>query len=109
MYPGGGEDLGRMVWDMSLKVIDNPDRSRFEAYVDGEFAGFTEYDKRESFTLMPHTEVGDAYQGQGVAGSLVRTALDELRASGQPVDPQCSYVRSWIERHPEYDGLVYRP
>lgn len=94
---------------MSVEVIDNPDRSRFEARIDGEFAGFTEYDKRETFTVMPHTEVDDAHRGQGVAGALVRTALDEMRAAGQKIEPQCAYVRTWLRKHPEYDDMVYRP
>lgn len=93
---------------MTVEVIDNPDRGRFEARVDGELAGFTEYEKRESFTVMPHTEVDDAFRGQGVAGTLVRAALDEYRASGQKVKPLCPYVRDWIGRHPEYDDVVYQ-
>ena len=40
---------------------------------------------------------------------LVQAALDDVRAnSSRTVVPQCSYVRAWIERHPDYQELTAR-
>jgi predicted GNAT family acetyltransferase len=36
----------------------------------------------------------------------VRAALDDVRAKGGSVVPKCSFVRGWIERHPDYADLV---
>jgi predicted GNAT family acetyltransferase len=36
----------------------------------------------------------------------VRGALDDVRAKGGSVVPKCSFVRGWIEKHPDYADLV---
>jgi predicted GNAT family acetyltransferase len=48
-----------------------------------------------------HTEVDPALEGRGVAGALVRAALDYARTHGLKVEAECSYTRSYMERHPE--------
>ena len=53
-----------------------------------------------------HTEVEPAYEGQGLAGTLVEGALQDLRERGLRVIPVCPFVRSWLRRHPEYADLV---
>ena len=42
----------------------------------------------------------------GVGSTLVRAALDDVRAQGGSVVPQCPFVRGWIERHQDYADLV---
>jgi predicted GNAT family acetyltransferase len=41
-----------------------------------------------------------------VGSTLVRGALDDVRAHGLRVVPRCSFVRGYIERHPDYADLV---
>ena len=55
--------------------------------------------------ILPHTEVPEALQGQGIAGKLVKTALESARRQGLKVIPSCSYVDVYMRRHPEYDDL----
>ena len=45
-------------------------------------------------------------QGEGLGAELVRRALDEVRASGATVVPQCWYVAQFIDENPEYADLV---
>ena len=33
-------------------------------------------------------------------------ALDHVRGEGGRIVPLCPFVRSWLERHPEYADLV---
>ena len=91
---------------MSTEVRDNPEQGRFEIVVDGDVAGFTEYVHRDGHAVFTHTEIGDAYEGQGLASKLVRGALDAVRAWDEPVVPECSYVKGWIEKHPDYQDLL---
>ena len=40
---------------------------------------------------------------------VVQAALDDVRAnSDRTVVPECSYVRAWIEGHPDYQELTSR-
>jgi predicted GNAT family acetyltransferase len=56
--------------------------------------------------VFTHTEVDEAYQGQGLASRLIRAALDGSRRKGLEVTPLCPYVANFIRRHPEYLKLV---
>ena len=89
-----------------VRVIDLPDRSRFEIRVDGEVAGFTEYRRRAGLIAFVHTLIDPRYEGQGLASRLVRTALTEARADGLSVLPFCPFVRAYIAGHTEYLDLV---
>ena len=51
-----------------------------------------------------HTQVADAFEGKkGVASTLIRAALDDVRADGsRRVRPLCPFVRAFIQRHEDY-------
>lgn len=87
-------------------VKRNPEENRFEVWVDGEMAGQLDYEAGDGVWVLPHTEVAKAFEGRGLAGELVRAALDEARAEGVTIVPECPYVAGWIARHPEYQDLV---
>ncbi|CAN5790767.1 hypothetical protein BH20ACT6_BH20ACT6_03990 [soil metagenome] len=90
-----------------VSITDVPSRQRFEARTpDGEVVGFTAYHRNGRVVTLPHTEVDDAYEGQGVGSQLARVALDQIRVEGLAVDPQCPFVAGWVERHEDYQDLV---
>lgn len=88
------------------EIKDNPDANRFEILVDGELAGFAEYRLKTGQISFTHTEIDDNFSGQGLAGKLVRAALDEARSRELSVLPFCPYVRGWIAKHSDYLDLV---
>lgn len=88
------------------EVVDVPDRNRFEVRVDGQRAGLAAYRVAPGQITFTHTEIDDAYAGQGLAGVLVRAALDTVRDRGLAVLPNCPFVRGWIGKHPDYVDLV---
>jgi len=94
---------------VELQVTDNPDESRFEIRADGQLAGFAQYHLRGSQIAFTHTETGDRFRGHGLAGQLVREALDAARERHLTVLPYCPFVRSWIAGHPEYADLIRSP
>jgi predicted GNAT family acetyltransferase len=90
-----------------IEVTDNPDESRFEARVDGEVAGFAAYRLSDGRIVFTHTEVDDAFGGQGVGGALARGALDQVRAAGdRQVVALCPFIAAWIDKHPDYQDLL---
>jgi predicted GNAT family acetyltransferase len=89
-----------------IRVVDVPDRSRFEVRVDGEVAGFTEYRRRPGLIAFVHTLTDPRFEGRGLASELVRTALSEARSQGLSALPFCPFVRAYIAGHTEYLDLV---
>jgi predicted GNAT family acetyltransferase len=88
------------------QVRDNPDRARYEIWVDGKQAGFTQYTLHSEQADFTHTEVAEEYEGQGLASQLIGDALDDARRRGWDVLPYCPFVRDYIAKHPEYRDLV---
>ena len=93
---------------MSITVADAPDKHRYEVRKDAALAGFAAYREGEGIRVFTHTEIDPAYEGQGLGSALVRGALDDVRARHLAAVPQCSFVASWIEHHPDYSEVVYR-
>ena len=44
--------------------------------------------------------------GKGAGSRLVKGALDQVRADGLKVIPQCPFVKAYIDKHPEYADLL---
>jgi predicted GNAT family acetyltransferase len=86
-------------------IVHVPDASRYEIHVDGQRAGFTHYRETPDAWVFDHTEIDDAYEGQGLGGQLARGALDDVRARGLKVVATCPFIKGWIDKHPDYQDL----
>lgn len=94
--------------DDGVHVSRNDEASRYEARIGGEIAGFAQYQLTPELIVFTHTEVDPHFEGQGVGSALARFALDDVRSTGQrKVLPVCPFIKGWIQRHPDYAGLVY--
>lgn len=90
-----------------IEVSDEKAEKRFEVRVDGKVAGSAYYDTADDLIVFTHTEIDDAFEGQGVGSALARGALDAVRADGRrKVVARCSFIRGWIDRHPAYQDLL---
>ncbi len=89
----------------ALNIRHNPAENRYETEVEGHLA-LAEYKLKDDVVIFTHTEVPSELEGQGIASSIVRFALDDVRAKGHQVIPRCPFVKSYIERHEEYQPLV---
>lgn len=88
------------------EVTDDAAQHRYTITVDGTIGGYIEYHDRGEQRVLVHTVVDDRFEGQGVGSKLVRGALDDVRRRGLGVVPTCPFVRSYLERHPDYVDLV---
>ena len=91
---------------MTVETRNNEGRQRYELVVDGRVVGVADYDVNDDTVVFPHTVVEPALRGQGLAGQLVGSALDDVRETGRRVVPTCWYVRQFIDQHPEYQDLL---
>ena len=87
---------------------DAPEADRYEIRDGDRLLGLAAYQRRGDEVVFTHTEIDPEAEGSGLGGKLVRAALDDVRAKGGRVEPRCSFVRGWIDRHPEYGDLVTR-
>lgn len=91
---------------MPTEVRNNTALERFEITIEGEVAGYTEYQDTGGERAFVHTEVDPRFDGQGYARALVGAALDATRAEGLGVLPMCRAVQHFIETTPQYLSLV---
>lgn len=91
-----------------IDVHDNPGELRYDIVVDGKLAGFARYARKGKRIIFVHTEIDEAYEGQGLGSQLAKGALEDARARGLSVVPLCPFIERYIDRHAEYGDLVDR-
>ncbi|MGY1813526.1 GNAT family N-acetyltransferase [Blastococcus sp. SYSU D00820] len=91
---------------MEPTVQDAPEADRYEIRDGERVLGLAAYRRTGDRVVFTHTEIDPDAEGSGLGSTLVRGALDDVRSRGERVEPRCSFVRGWIERHPEYADLV---
>lgn len=90
----------------AAEVVHNSEAKRFEIAIDGALS-VADYEMAgDSVIVFTHTLVPGPLRGRGIAGRLVRAALDYARSAGLRVEPRCSYVAAFIDRHDEYQLLI---
>ncbi|SFK86076.1 GNAT family N-acetyltransferase [Geodermatophilus ruber] len=91
---------------METSVVDVPDRGRFEIRAGDRVVGLASYHVEDGTMALPHTEVDPSVGGQGVGSALVAGVLAAARERNLHVLPYCSFVRHYIQEHPEELDLV---
>ncbi|KUN03371.1 GNAT family acetyltransferase [Streptomyces yokosukanensis] len=90
-----------------VPVVERVDtENRYEILVAGEHAGLVAYRDRGEQRVFYHTEIDDAFAGQGLASRLVQEALADTRASGKRIVPVCPYVAKFLKRHDEFTDIT---
>lgn len=88
-------------------VVERADADhRYEILVDGRRAGLTAYRDLNVQRVFFHTEIDEAFAGQGLGSQLVQQALVDVRASGMRIVPVCPYVAKFLKRHDEFADIT---
>ncbi|MEU1299228.1 GNAT family N-acetyltransferase [Streptomyces shenzhenensis] len=88
-------------------VVERVDADhRYEILVDGRRAGLTAYRDLGMQRVFFHTEIDEAFAGQGLGLQLVQQALADVRASGMRIVPVCPYVAKFLKRHDEFADIT---
>jgi uncharacterized protein len=90
---------------MASAVRDNTALSRFELDADSVTA-VANYRRAGRVMTFTHTEVPTQARHRGIASRLIEGALADIRARGFKVVPHCSFVRDYLDAHPEDNDLL---
>lgn len=63
---------------------------------------------KENVVNINHTYVDPSLRGQGIANKLLINVFNYLKENNIKVICTCSYGVNWIEKHSEYDNLLYK-
>jgi predicted GNAT family acetyltransferase len=89
----------------AFTVSHNAARDRFETTLNGH-TSVAEYQMLDGAVMrLTHTSVHPSLEGRGIAGALAKAAMAHARTEKLKIDPQCPYMRSYMERHPETHDL----
>jgi predicted GNAT family acetyltransferase len=95
--------------EADLKIVDNRERERYEASLDGRFAAYSTYENEPGRVVVTHTVVRPRYEGRGLGSRLVRHVVDDIVGRGLRIKPVCEFTRAYLRRHPQYDAMVDYP
>jgi len=88
-----------------IEIAHNAPAQRFEVLIDGLLCECT-YEINAGVMALMHTEVPPALGGRGIAAALVGAAFASAQQQGLRVQPVCSYVQTYLKRHPEAQALL---
>ena len=88
-----------------VEVVHNPALKRFELQL-GDQIAMVKYILGSSEIIFTHTEVPEAFEGQGIASKMAKVAVEYAKAQGLRIRPMCPYMAAWIKRHPEYHSIT---
>ena len=62
----------------------------------------------EHRVIIDHTDVPDAFRGQGAGLRLVSRAVEDARAAGKTIIPLCPFANAQFRRHGEWADVLER-
>ncbi len=92
-----------------IRLEASGDRGRYVyVFEDGSEAELLFFERPPGPVTINHTETPVQHRGQGVAAALVARAVEDFRAAGKKVIPDCPYAHRKFKEHPEWADLLYR-
>ena len=94
---------------MATELKLQGEKSRYVLVQDGEEVGITGYALRGNAIHLTHTEIDPAHRDQGLADTMVRAVMDDIRRTTErKVVAACPYVVEWLASNPDYQDLEER-
>ncbi|UYP20296.1 N-acetyltransferase [Rhodococcus sp. Z13] len=84
------------------RIEHEADNSRFALYLGDDLAAYADYTQHGDLRDFDHTVTDPQFRGRGLAGVVVKHALDETKKQGLKIGASCSYVEKFVAEHPEY-------
>lgn len=90
-----------------MNIIDNREKNRFEAEIDGHQA-IVEYSVKPGILVLEHIEIDKELAGKGIGGEMAESVLLEMELRGLKVIAECPFIKKYIEKHPEWNSILVK-
>ena len=80
-------------------VVDNDGHDRLE-FVQQDQRAELRYRVEDGRLILVHTQVPEAWSGEGIGGRLVEAAVTKAAREDLELVAECSFARTWIDEHP---------
>ena len=90
---------------MSYTIIDNKAAHQYELHAEGHIAVIT-YHLHQGAIELEHTVVPEALGGKGIGSVMAKYALEAATNAHLKVIATCPFIKSYIDRHPQYQSLI---
>ncbi|WP_130803869.1 GNAT family N-acetyltransferase [Acinetobacter ihumii] len=92
---------------MNIQQKDDGKHGAFELHDSETLAGEMVYTwAGEKMLIIDHTDVADAYRGQGVGRKLLDAVVDFARKNQIKVIPLCPYAKSVFDKDPSIRDVL---
>ena len=96
-----------MTADARIELEDNGSKGRYVLRGEGDAVAEMTFTKVGQHQLIiDHTEVPDAFRGQGIGLKLVERAVADARKSDKKIIPLCPFANAQFRRHPEWQDVL---
>lgn len=92
---------------MDLQIQHHQNQKEFVIEINGKKA-VLQYEILNAGKVLDYyrTFVPPEFRGQKIGEQIVKFALDYVRDNHLKVIPSCPFVQRFIDRHPDYQGLI---
>jgi len=95
--------------ESEIELEDSGSKGRYLLRsAEGAVAEMTFTKVGEHIVIIDHTEVPDAFRGQGAGLRLVTRAVEDARAAGKKIIPLCPFANAQFHRHKEWEDVLNR-
>lgn len=88
-----------------VDIIFEAERNRAAAYDNGKEIGESTFSPSATMWIIDHTLVEEGYGGQGIAGRLVATIVENARTAGVNILPLCPFAKAKFDKNAEYADI----
>jgi predicted GNAT family acetyltransferase len=89
-----------------ISVVNEEENEVYTAIVGDTALGAITYSRTGNRIVLLAAAVYPEFRRQGVATEMIRRVLDDVRTQGKTMTIICPIVRTFIDKHPQYEDLV---
>nr|WP_217904655.1 MULTISPECIES: GNAT family N-acetyltransferase [Vibrio] len=87
-------------------ITHDAENNLYRVHLHGEHYATVHYQLEENSMAITSTHIPEALRGAGYGKVMMEALLPEIAASGYKVIPVCSYVKHYLDRHPQWQHLL---